>query len=55
MNDHEKSDGFVVPAKPPNNAAVAVAEAVEGRKPAKGNATRQNTPGPSAGLACPVR
>lgn len=42
MNDPEKSDGPVVPAKPPNKTAQAVAEVVEGRGPAKGNAEGQN-------------
>ncbi len=38
MNDHGKSDGPVVPAKPLNKpAVVAGAEAVAGRGPAKGN------------------
>ena len=31
MHEHGKSDGPVVPAKLPNNAALAVAEVVEGR------------------------
>ena len=38
MNDMEKSDEPVVPAKPPNNAGRPVAEVVEGRGSAKGNA-----------------
>jgi RNA-directed DNA polymerase len=42
MNGSEKSDEPVVPTKLPNNAAVAAAEAVEGRGPAKGNAGDQN-------------
>ena len=37
-----KSDGPVVPAKPPNNAERLVAEVVEGRGPTKGNMARQN-------------
>jgi len=49
MHDHEKSDGPVVPAKPPNKAARAVAEAVEGRGPAKGNTASKTRPGRSAG------
>jgi RNA-directed DNA polymerase len=53
MNGHGKSDGPVVPAKPPNNAAPAAAEAVEGRGPAKGNTTRQTRPGRSAGQGVP--
>ena len=36
MNGHGKSDGSVVPEKPPNNAGQPAAEAVEGRGPAKG-------------------
>ena len=42
MNEHGKSDGSVVPAKPPNKAAGG-AEAVEGRGLAKGNTARRNT------------
>ena len=49
MYDHGKSDGPVVPAKPPNNAATAVAEVVEGRGPAEGNTARQTRPGRRAG------
>ena len=49
MHDRGKSDGPVVPAKPPNNAAPAVAEAVEERGPAKGNTARQTRPGRRAG------
>ena len=33
------------PAKPPNNAAFVAAETVEGRGPAKGNATGETRPG----------
>ena len=44
MNDHEKSDGLVVPAKPPNNAEFSVAEVVEGRRPAEGNAAGKTRP-----------
>jgi RNA-directed DNA polymerase len=44
MNDRGKSDGPVVPAKPPNNAGRPAAEAVEGRGPAKGNTDQQNAP-----------
>ena len=50
MNERGKSDGLVVPAKPPNNAGVPAAEAVEGRGPAKGNAASKTRPGHSAGL-----
>ena len=49
MDDREKSDGPVVPAKPANNAQGGAAESVEGRGPAKGNATGETRPGPSAG------
>ena len=49
MNEHGKSDGRVVPAKLPNNAVSAAAEAVEGRRPAKGNASSEPRPGHSAG------
>jgi RNA-directed DNA polymerase len=51
MHDRGKSDGPVVPAKPPNKAASAVAEAVEGRGPAEGNATSETRPGRRAGLS----
>jgi group II intron reverse transcriptase/maturase len=51
MDDRGKSDGPVVPAKPPNNAAEAVAEVVEGRGPAEGNATGKTRPGHRAGLS----
>ena len=53
MHDREKSDGRVVPAKPSNNAQGGAAEAVEGRRPAKGNATGETRPGPSAGQGAP--
>jgi RNA-directed DNA polymerase len=49
MNGYGKSDGRVVPAKPPNNAARAVAEVVEGRRPAEGNTDRPTRPGRRAG------
>ena len=48
-HDREKSDGRVVPVKPPNNAHGGVAEAVEGRRPAKGNAAGETRPGLRAG------
>src|SRR5215216_4814533 len=51
MHDRGKSDGCVVPAKPPNNAASAVAEVVEGRRPAAGNAASETRPGRSAGVS----
>ena len=53
MNDHRKSDGRVVPAKPPNNPASAGAEVVEGSGPAKGNADSETRSGRSAGLRAP--
>jgi RNA-directed DNA polymerase len=53
MNGRGKSDGPVVPAKPPNKAARAAAEAVEGRGPAKGNAAGKTRPGRRAGQGAP--
>jgi RNA-directed DNA polymerase len=53
MNERGKSDGLVVPAKPPNNAGLPAAEAVEERRPAKGNATGKTRSGPRAGLSVP--
>jgi RNA-directed DNA polymerase len=53
MNGGGRSDGLVVPAKPPNNAAPAVAEAVEGRGPAEGNAASKTRPGHRAGHGAP--
>jgi RNA-directed DNA polymerase len=47
MNGHGQSDGPVVPANPPNNAAAA--EVGEGRRPAKGNTASKPRPGRSAG------
>src|ERR1700686_1878135 len=49
MDDREKSDGRVVPEKPSNNAQGGAAEAVEGRRPAKGNTTGETRSGPRAG------
>ena len=49
MNEGGKSDGPVVPAKRPNNAGRPVAEAVEGRGPAEGNAAGKTRPGHRAG------
>jgi RNA-directed DNA polymerase len=49
MDDREKSDGRVLPVRLPNNAQGGAAEVVEGRRPAKGNATSETCPGPSAG------
>ena len=49
MDGREKSDGRVLPVKLPNNAQGGVAEAVEGRRSAKGNAAGETRSGPSAG------
>src|SRR6202165_3790590 len=49
MDDREESDGRVLPVRRPNNAQGGAAEAVEGRRPAKGNAASETCPGPSAG------
>lgn len=49
MDDRGKSDGLVVPAKPPNNAGRLVAEAVEERGPAEGNAASKTRAGRRAG------
>ena len=49
MHGRGKSDGPVVPAKPPNKAAAAAAEVVEGRGPAKGNTASETRPGHRAG------
>ena len=49
MDDREKSDGLVVPAKLPNNAQGGAAEAVEGSGPAKGNTASETRPGHGAG------
>ena len=53
MHDRRKSDRSVLPAKPPNNTADAVAEVVEGRDLAKGNAASKTRPGLRAGLSAP--
>jgi len=44
MNDTEKSDERVVPTKSLNNAGAPAAEAMEGRRLAKGNTEEQNVP-----------
>jgi RNA-directed DNA polymerase len=44
MHDEGKSDGPVVPTKPPNNAEQSAAEVVEGRGPADGNAGQDTPP-----------
>jgi len=49
MHERGKSDSPVVPAKPPNNAVGAAAEAVEERGLAKGNTAGKTRPGPRAG------
>ena len=43
MHDWEKSDSAIVAVKPPNKAGLPVAEAVEPRAGAKGNADQQST------------
>ena len=43
MHDSEKSDSAIVAVKPPNKAEQPVAEAVEPRAGAKGNADQQST------------
>src|SRR4051812_16661722 len=53
MHERGKSDSPVVPAKPPNKAASAVAEVVEERGLAKGNAASETRPGRRAGVSAP--
>ena len=53
MHDGGKSDGPVVPAKPPNNAQGRVAEVVEGRGSPEGNAASVTRSGLSAGQSAP--
>jgi hypothetical protein len=53
MNDHGKSDGPVLPAKPPNNTGSPVAEVVEERGLPEGNAASKTRPGHSAGQGAP--
>jgi RNA-directed DNA polymerase len=50
MHERGQSDGRVVPEKPPNEPGGPGAEAVEGRRPAEGNAASETRPGRSAGL-----
>jgi hypothetical protein len=50
MHERGKSDSPVVPAKPLNKAACAVAEVVEERGLAKGSTVSTTRPGHSAGL-----
>jgi len=49
MNDRGKSDGPVVPAKPPNKPGLPGAEVVEERGSAEGNTASETRPGHSAG------
>jgi group II intron reverse transcriptase/maturase len=49
MNEHGKSDGRVVPVRLPNEPGRPGEEAVEGRRPAKGNAASEPRAGLSAG------
>jgi RNA-directed DNA polymerase len=51
MHGRGKSDGPVVPAKPPNNATLVAAEAVEERGSAEGNAGSKTRPGHRAGVS----
>ena len=44
MDERGRSDSPVVPAKPSNKAALAVAEVVEGRGLAKENTTNKRAP-----------
>src|ERR1700745_266349 len=53
MHERGKSDGPVVPAKLPNKAVEAAAEAVEERGPAEGNTAGTTHPGRSAGHDAP--
>jgi len=51
MHDRGKSDGRVVPEKPPNKPGQPGAEVVEERRSAKGNAGSETRPGHRAGLS----
>ena len=53
MNDRGKSDSPVLPAKPPNNAGLPVAEVVEGRGLPEGNMASKTRPGHRAGQDAP--
>ena len=53
MDEHEKSDSPVVPAKPPNIAGRPAAEAVEERGLAEGNTDSTTRPGHRAGEDVP--
>src|SRR5437764_5152791 len=51
MHGRGKSDGPVVPAKPPNNATLVAAEVVEERGPVEGNAGSETRSGRRAGVS----
>jgi RNA-directed DNA polymerase len=51
MHGRGKSDGPVVPAKPPNNATLVAAEVVEERGSVEGNAGSETRPGHRAGVS----
>jgi RNA-directed DNA polymerase len=53
MHDRGKSDDLVVPAKPPNNASVGVAEVVEGRRSPEGKVASSTRSGLGAGQSAP--
>ena len=53
MHERGRSDSPVVPAKPSNKAALAVAEVVEGRGLAKENTTNKTCPGHRVGPGAP--
>jgi hypothetical protein len=53
MHERGQSDSPIVPARSPNNAAQAAAEAAEGSGLAKGNATSKTRPGFKAGVSVP--
>jgi hypothetical protein len=53
MYERGKSDGPVVPAKPPNNTACAVAEVVV-EKGAKGTRPAQRIPDAATGMVRPM-
>ena len=52
MHEEEKSDPLIVPVKPVNKAASAVAEPVEGSGGTKRNVTRKARTGRSVGMSC---
>ena len=54
MHGHGKSDGRVVPEKPPNKGRTAPAEVVEGRRPAKGNAQQPAAPRTQSRISAPL-